>query len=126
VLPTIVRYVLFQIPGWIIAAIVAVGLAWQWPALPAWLSWGLVGAWIGKDLLLYPFVRKAYERGRSGLDRLVGSRGIATGALDPAGYVLVRGELWRAEADAGPIAKGSAITVRAARGLTLIVGREDA
>jgi membrane protein implicated in regulation of membrane protease activity len=124
-----VRYLLFQIPGWIIAGLAALLLC-EWWGLPEWAAAGIVALWMVKDLVLYPFLRSAYEpSGPSGVEQLVGSRGVARAPLDPSGYVLVRGELWRAEADPSqvPIAEGSSVTVRATRGFTLIVVRgEDA
>jgi membrane protein implicated in regulation of membrane protease activity len=99
-LPAIVspwlKYLVFQIPGWMIAAAVAAGL-WHWQFIPKWLAvLGFCG-WVMKDLLLYPFLRRAYETDvKTGSAALVGARGIAEGELAPAGYVRVRGELWRA------------------------------
>jgi membrane protein implicated in regulation of membrane protease activity len=121
------RYVLFQVPGWIVA-VVAVLLLGEWWDLPWWAGVAIVAAWVVKDLALFPFLRGAYEVSvATGVERLVGSRGVARASLDPAGYVFVRGELWRAEVDPTqpPIAEGSRVTVRAARGLTLIVVRDE-
>ena len=68
----------------------------HWEFIPQWLAvLGFVG-WLLKDLLLYPFLRRAYEPGVTGSARLVGSRGTAEGDLSPTGYIRVRGELWRA------------------------------
>ena len=89
------KYLLFQIPGWIIAAIVLIGLVrWQW--LASWVAIACFAGWLFKDLLLYRFLRRAYEPGVTGAARLVGEKGIAEGDLMPSGYVRVRGELWRA------------------------------
>jgi membrane protein implicated in regulation of membrane protease activity len=94
-MPTWTKYLLFQIPGWMIAAIVLSGL-WYWKLLPQWLSVLCYIVWVLKDLLLYPLLRAAYVPGKTGLEALVGTRGIAQGDLAPEGYVRVRGELWRA------------------------------
>ena len=90
-----IKYVLFQIPGWFIAATVLLFIArWQW--LPNWLAvLGFCG-WVLKDLLLYRFLRRAYEPSVTGPASLIGARGIAQGDLAPNGYIRVRGELWRA------------------------------
>jgi membrane-bound serine protease (ClpP class) len=90
------KYLIFQIPGWVIVAAVLAGL-WHWQFIPKWLAvLGFCG-WVVKDLLLYPFLRRAYETGvETGSAALVGARGIAEEELAPNGYVRVRGELWRA------------------------------
>jgi membrane protein implicated in regulation of membrane protease activity len=90
-----IKYLLFQIPGWIITAIVLLMLL-HWEFIPKWLAVLCFVAWLLKDLLLYPFLRRAYEPGVTGSARLVGSRGVAEGDLAPTGYIRVRGELWRA------------------------------
>jgi membrane protein implicated in regulation of membrane protease activity len=90
-----IKYLLFQIPGWIITAIVLLILL-HWEFIPKWLAVLCFVAWLLKDLLLYPFLRRAYEPGVTGSARLVGSRGVAEGDLAPTGYIRVRGELWRA------------------------------
>jgi membrane protein implicated in regulation of membrane protease activity len=123
------RYLLFQAPGWIIAAILLVAVG-EFVVLPSWLPYGLVGALILKDLLLFPLVRTAYQSNPSspvGPSRLVGARGIATERLDPSGYVRLGGELWRAEGTVGalPIPKDGAVRVCEVRGLTLIVEPDE-
>ena len=54
---------------------------------------------------------------------MTGARGIAQETLAPSGYILVRGELWRAEVmgSAPPIDKGKKVQVTGIRGLTLLV-----
>ena len=90
-----IKYLLFQIPGWIIAAAVLILLV-QGEFIAGWLAiLGFLG-WFLKDLLMYPLLRRAYEPDLTGSARLIGSRGVAEGDLTPAGYVRVRGELWRA------------------------------
>lgn len=64
--------------------------------MPPWLAIVCFCGWVVKDLLLYPFLRRAYEPDITGAARLIGARGIAEGDLTPHGYVRVRGELWRA------------------------------
>jgi membrane-bound serine protease (ClpP class) len=79
---------------------------------------------VAKDFMLYPFVKTAYEVAvKTGAEQLIGLIGTACTAINPQGYVRVMGELWRARLEAGaqPIAKGTAIRVRAAHGLTLTV-----
>lgn len=92
-----IKYLLFQIPGWIIAAAVLIALV-HWEFLTKGIAVLCFFGWLLKDLLLYPFFRRAYEPGVTGSARLVGSKGIAEGDLTPKGYIRVRGELWRAVA----------------------------
>ena len=103
----------------------------QWTALPGWLFGGIVAAWIVKDVVLFPFVWRAYDPEAPGVTRsggMTGARGIAREVLDPCGYVQVRGELWKAERADGspPIAAGSRVRVVRREGLTLFVTAEDA
>lgn len=76
-----------------------------------------------KDLLLYRFVRRAYEPDLTGVARLVGARGIAQGDLAPNGYIRVRGELWRAvvsPAD-GVIPSGAEVEIVSAERMEVFV-----
>ena len=57
----------------------------------------------------------------TGAAGLIGLAGVARSTLDPEGQVLVLGELWRARADAGPVAEGETVWVVAVEGLTLKV-----
>lgn len=120
---TLTRYLLFQVPGWVLAALVLSGLRYLL-GMPRWAALGLFFLWVLKDLVMYPLLRTAYESGvKTGVEQMVGARGVAQKELAPNGYVRVRGELWRAEANPAhsPIPAGSPITVLAAEGRTLIV-----
>lgn len=68
----------------------------RWEFVPRWLAILCFVGWVLKDLVMYPFLRLAYEPGVTGYATLVGSRGRAEGDLAPTGYIRVRGELWRA------------------------------
>ena len=117
------RYVLFQVPGWIIAAVVVTGL-WHWGLFPAWLSLFCFSGWVLKDFILFPLVRKAYETAvKTGSDALVGARGIAEGNLAPEGYVRIRGELWRAVNNSGDqiISSGTEVEILSAEGMKVFV-----
>jgi membrane protein implicated in regulation of membrane protease activity len=120
---TWVRYLLFQVPGWVIAVGVLLWLRYG-AGLPVWAALWIFVLWVVKDLALYPLLRPAYESGvKAGSDQLVGLPGVAREDLNPRGYVHVRGELWRAELEPGDpsISAGSPIRVVAARGMTLVV-----
>jgi membrane-bound ClpP family serine protease len=58
------------------------------------------------------------RRPEVGIEALVG----ADGEMADAGWVTVRGELWRARSDA-PLEPGDRVRVRAVEGLTLVVER---
>ncbi len=119
---TLTRYYLFQIPGWIlVGALVTVLHAWL--GLPMWLALTILGVVVLKDVVCYPFLRRAYQIEASGAAQLVGVRGVARDSLDPTGYVYVRGELWRARIAPGanPIPGGADVRVVHGHRMTLTV-----
>lgn len=123
---TPVKYLLFQLPGWVLAAVILAVLRY-WAGIPGWVALGVFVLWVIKDLVMYPLLRTAYESGvKTGADRLIGARGVAQGELSPRGYVRVRGELWQAEVKPsdGPVPPGGRVKVLAAEGMTLIVTAE--
>ncbi len=95
-----------------------------WVDLPIWIAlFGFI-LWVIKDFLFYPLLRVAYQSGpKTGVDLLIGLRGVARQNLDPRGLIYLRGELWRAETAPGvlPIVSGSRVRVLRAEGMTLIV-----
>ncbi|MFQ5803158.1 MAG: NfeD family protein [Candidatus Methylomirabilales bacterium] len=120
------KYLLIQIPGWILVGLV-LSLIRGWVDLPLWAAIGLFLLWVIKDLVMFPFVRPAFEAGaKTGVDRLIGVQGIAEQRLAPSGYIRVGGELWRAEAleTDEPIPQGSRVRVQGVRGLTLLIQPE--
>ena len=120
------KYALFQVPGWVAAAVVVLGLT-EWIGLPLWAASGLFTVWVLKDIALYPLVRTAYESDvKTGVEKLAGEKGVAQEWLDPRGMVRVRGELWQAEAEprGQPIEPNSEIRITGAHGLTLLVSRD--
>jgi membrane-bound serine protease (ClpP class) len=67
-------------------------------------------------------VRRA--RPQTGQEELVGQQGVVRQPLDPEGYVLVHGELWRARTDEPPVPAGEPVEVTAIDdGLVLEVRR---
>jgi membrane protein implicated in regulation of membrane protease activity len=124
---TFTRYMLFQIPGWVIAALVLMGLK-EWTGLSFWGAIGIFVLWVTIDFVLYPFLRKSYERNvQTGSERLIGERGIAKEWLRPEGYVEVQGHLWRAvaEPEDQPISPESPVRIVSADGLTLTVKQDQ-
>ena len=85
---------------------------------------GLLGFWVGKDILLFPFLWRFYDPNQfPDRFRMVGRKGFALTRLDPDGYVQVQGERWQASIyeDHASIEKEEAICVEAINGLKLTV-----
>lgn len=57
---------------------------------------------------------------------MVGNRAIARSDLEPAGFVFIEGERWKAVAEDPPVKRGEAVTVVAVKGFTLTVRRAAA
>jgi membrane-bound ClpP family serine protease len=124
---TFQRYLLFQVPGWVLAAIILFVFR-EWIGIPLWGSVFLYSLYVGKDFLLYPFLRVAYQPGATtGAEQLIGESATVKTKLDPDGYVRVRGELWKARLAPGcaPVEPGARVRVEAARRLRLIVKPEE-
>ena len=121
--PVYLRYILLNIPEF--AALILILIVIQyWVVIPVWLLGSIIGFWIVKDVVLFPFIWHAYDWDRAGRSRsMIGELGVAKERLAPAGYVQIRGELWRAEkSDDGPtIEKGQSVKVVKMDGLTLFV-----
>lgn len=115
------RYLLWQLPSWIVAALVLLWLT-QLIDLSPWIAAVLFWLFVFKDIALYPAMRGVFSPSPFRA-RPIGARGEAIEPLNPVGYVRVNGELWRAEArgPGRPIAAGTAVVVRDGHGLTLIV-----
>jgi len=120
------KYVLFQLPE-LGAVILLLAVLETWVDLPGWVLWAAPAGWIIKDILLFPFVWRAYLPPPSEDNRLIGETGISRQRLDPKGYIFVRGELWKAELEKGqstqPVEEGELVTVVGKDGLTLLVRR---
>ena len=59
----------------------------------------------------------------TGSEAMVGKAGVAITDLSPNGEVRVNGEIWRAESLSGNISKGEQVSVRALKGLVVVVER---
>jgi membrane-bound serine protease (ClpP class) len=122
-MPTFLRYLFFQIPGWAITAVVALALV-HWEVIPSWLALLAVFGLVIKDLAFYRFLRPAYEtKVKSGSEALVGKKGIAQSDLAPEGYIKIHLELWRAvtESSGQMIASGTEVEVVRAEGMKVVV-----
>jgi membrane protein implicated in regulation of membrane protease activity len=122
------RYLLFQLPGCVVAAAVLAGLV-HWEHLSPTIAYMLFGIWVLAEIALYPVFRVGYEPGggRGGAEALVGALGVAQEDLDPEGYVRVGAERWQARVANGraPVAAGAEVRVREVRQLTLVVEPAD-
>lgn len=123
------RYAIFQLPGMFFAGIVLTLLV-QWGQLTPTLAWVLFALWVLKDLLMFPVTKIAYETPHRphGPDALLGEEAVAQDAITcegsgEAGWVLVRGELWRALAREGttPVAQGDRVRIVETRERVLVV-----
>ncbi|MDD5656319.1 MAG: nodulation protein NfeD [Elusimicrobia bacterium] len=65
--------------------------------------------------------RAMRRRPSTGAEGLIGQTAVARTALNPAGKVLLGGELWRARSLSGPVAEGEEVLVKSRDGLTLKV-----
>lgn len=122
-MPVFVRYLLFQLPSWILVALVLVGLALK-DLLPLWLAWAVVAGLVLKDLLFFPRLRIAYEPSRAhGGGELLGALALVDTPLCPEGYVRVGSERWQARLvrPGDRAASGEAVRVREIDRLTLLV-----
>ncbi|MDI7261301.1 MAG: NfeD family protein [Thermodesulfobacteriota bacterium] len=124
---TVVRYILFQIPSLVLLTFVLLAVR-RFVDLHGWVFWGIILLWVAKDVVLFPFVWRAYDRSREKmLHGTVGEKGIAEERLDPSGYIRIHGELWKAELISGgpPVEKGETVWVQGIRGLVLLVQGES-
>ena len=114
-------YLLAQVPGWLLTAIVLWAL-YHWRLLTPGFAIGLLLVWILKDALLYPVMRRYYES-ESPSGRMVGEHAVVVTPLAPDGLVRIRGELWQARSDVH-VPVGATVRVQAVEGLTLTVAAQ--
>ncbi len=119
----ILKYVLLQLPGQVSFLLILLLLR-QLIEIPEYLAWGLLGVWVGKDIIMFPFLWRFYDPSRfPDRFRMDGRKGFAVTRLNPDGYVQVHGERWHAGIAAGkpPVEPGAAIRVETVEGLKLTV-----
>jgi membrane-bound ClpP family serine protease len=119
----LLKYLLLQLPGLAMLILILILLR-HWMNIPTWAVWTFTFFWIIKDMILFPFVWRAYEKGHP--NTIIGSKGTAVNRLSPSGYVRIKSELWRAKVTESnsTIEKGETVTVRDLDGLTLVVQSE--
>lgn len=119
----ILRYALLQLPGYAMLVLLFV-LVKKIVDFPGYVIWGVLGLWVVKDIVLFPFVGRYYDPGYPE-DRfsMIGQKGVVRTPLTPIGTVRIRGELWKAEVldPHPPVDTGRTVVVRDIRGLTLLV-----
>ena len=120
------KYALLQVPELALLILVLL-LVRRWAGYPPWIFWAVLVLWIIKDAALYPVYRKALSSDETS-DSVIGARGIARERIAPSGYILVRGELWRARLREGApaVEEGDPVRVLKMEGLTLEIVPERA
>jgi membrane protein implicated in regulation of membrane protease activity len=117
------RYLLFQAASWALGALVLGGLVYgEW--MPVWVAGLLLATLLLKDLVMFPFVRKAYEPSAShGGESLLGAIARVEQSLTPEGWIRVGPESWRARAIDGSsdLRPGDYVEVREIDDLVLLV-----
>lgn len=114
---------LFQAVGWGLGALALSALVY-WDVIALWLAGTLLGLLLAKDLILFPYVRKAYEPSvPHGGESLLGAVARVDQALRPEGWVRLGAERWRARLIAGAhnLETGEYVQVRDIDNLVLIV-----
>lgn len=117
------RYLALQASGWVLAALLLSGLVYA-DFLPYWVAVVLVAALVIKDLLFFPYVRRAYEVGvPHGAGELMGLAGEVEESLTPDGYLRVGSERWRARlvGKVRSLPVGASAIIRDIDNLTLLV-----
>lgn len=118
---TLLRYTAFQTPGWLLVG-AAAWAAVHWLGVETWMALAGVGLFVLKDALLFPLVRRSYERDGH-THGPIGESGVAEQAIDGEGWVRVGAERWRARVVNGspPIERGVRVRIVGVHGLTLHV-----
>jgi membrane-bound serine protease (ClpP class) len=116
--------------GGVIAVVLGSVMLIDTPEVGLRISWRVIVPVVAATTGLFVFavsagLRAQLRRSATGPGGLLGEIGRTRTALEPEGQVFVRGELWRAVADPGPIAEGEAVRVVRVDGLTLRVVRVD-
>lgn len=118
-----VRYFLLQIPGLAAFALILV-LLQDLDLISSSFFWTLIVLWVVKDVILFPVLWRYYDfDGHSERFEMAGQKGVAATALEPEGYVKIKGELWQAVAgdNLKKISRGAEVRVVSADGLRLTV-----
>ena len=105
-----------------IAAVVLWGLPQINVHISLWIMIVVMTAWLGYSVYTFKKGTRALKIGNIiGLPNMIGTRGRVVTALDPEGWVRIRGELWSARSVSGELQPGSAIVVTGQERLKLEV-----
>jgi membrane-bound ClpP family serine protease len=120
----VIKYTLLQLSELAVIVFVLV-LVRHWINYPVWVIWIAIPLLIVKDLIMFPFTWRAYDKANQ--NAMIGSEGTVTDKLSPDGYIRIQGELWRAIVidSSSVIEEGETVTVRKIDGLTLHVQSES-
>jgi len=127
-MPVFLRYLVFQLPSWMLAVAILGALVWA-ETVPGWVAASLAGMLVLKDLLLFPRMRRAYEPGPTdGGAAMLGALVRSDTVLCPVGYVRFGAERWQARlVDPSLRAEvGETLRVREIDRLTLLVEPTEA
>lgn len=119
----IIRYSLFQIPSLLIVTLLVFTVN-HWYILDNTIIVMIILFWILKDILIFPFVWKAYShKDRDKSKTILNQHGVAVDTINPKGFVKINGEIWQAELvePNDPINQGQPIEVVEIDGLKLKV-----
>lgn len=110
-------------------AIVAAGI-WGLPQIgvdfPLWATILVMISWLSYSVYTFKKGTKALKIGHIlGMPNMVGTKGRVTSALNPEGWVRIRGELWSAKSLSGEIQQGQDIIVIGQKRLKLEVKETD-
>ena len=110
-------------------AIAAAGI-WGLPEIgvnfPLWATILVMIAWLSYSVYAFRKGTKALKIGHIlGMPNMVGTKGRVTSALNPEGWVKIRGELWSARSLSGEIHPGRDIVVIGQKRLKLEVKESD-
>jgi membrane-bound serine protease (ClpP class) len=90
-----------------------------------WVAFAVSAGFGGITVFLVRLaVRARRRKALIGADAMVGCKAIAMEALEPAGHVLVEGEIWRAEAGT-PVPKGASLRVVSHENMLLRVASDS-
>jgi membrane protein implicated in regulation of membrane protease activity len=110
-------------------AAIAALILWILPifgiVLPPWALWSVLVIFAIYSYIMYLIGHPTISYKKvNAPESIVGSTGVVEKALDPDGFVRVRGELWKARSDDGNITKDQEVTVSGINGLKLNVKRK--
>ena len=115
----IIRYILFQVPGLVVLILVMM-LIRHWITVPHIIFYGIMSAWVIKDIILFFYTWRAYIP--KTYDAMIGKQGITLERIIDTGYINISGEQWNAlNRSESPLEKGQEILVVERKGLTLLV-----